>query len=374
MKIDHARVQRFLFTLCLFIIVVWWAAIFVSLNRDQSDPIKLDFIAFWAAAKLALAGEPLSVWNPGLFEIAQGIRSAEKGTMPWFYPPTFQLALAPLGFLPLTLAYGAFIALSLVFYFRLISRIIPDYAGYLVAAPAVILCCFLGNNAVFFAACLGYALLHLTQPARAGFSIALMSMKPTLGPMIPIALLASRRWGVILWASLFVVGMAAAATLLFGIAYWTAFIDASQTALGRIKPGSHETGMMVSWFSLARTAGWSQEAAIGLHGAWLIAMIAALILLWARSATDFNWQAAALFLAVPLTSPHAFHYEMTYGLLALGFMLRAGIGPIGKVIAVTLWLGPLPGIWSTTLFPLVSFAAPVLSIAFVYAVVRGLRG
>lgn len=374
MPTSSQRIQRIVISIGLVVLIGWWGAIVFTLNHRDQGAILIDFVAFWAAAKLALGGEAMAVWDPKLFELAQEAPREGDGQMPWFYPPTFHMVLTPLGFLPFTVAYGIFLILSLGSFWTMLNRIAPHATGLLLLSPAVCLTLMLGNNTLIFSACLIAALISLERPASAGLSIAAMSLKPSLGPMIVPALVASGRWRIILWASLGTVGLAALATVLFGIDYWQEFRTGTRIAMNRIKPDAVETARMISWYAFGRYIGLGTTAAMALHLATVGMIAASVIALWARRKTSADWRAAVLALGIAMTSPHAFHYEMVFAIVALAYALRAGLDRPGIVVAALLWAGPVIGIWPLHLVPLVSYAAPLLSVGFIYCTYRGLRG
>ncbi|MEM7671011.1 MAG: glycosyltransferase family 87 protein [Pseudomonadota bacterium] len=373
MTTGSERIQRIAVTLGVVALVGWWGAITFTINNREHDAILIDFVAFWAAAKLAVSGDAMAVWDPALFEIAQDAPREGDSKMPWFYPPTFHLVMTPFGTLPFSIAYGMFLLISVGGFWTMLNRIVPQATGLLLLSPAVCLTLMLGNNTLIFATCLMAALLWMDRPGRAGLTIAAMSLKPSLGPMIVPALLASGRWRVILWASIGTLALAGVATLAFGPEYWQEFRNGTRIAMNRIKPDAAETSRMISWYAFGRHFGLGTSTALALHLGTVAALAASIIALWSRTRTRSEWRAAVLALGVAMTSPHAFHYEMVFAVVALAFAFRAGLGPIGTIVAALLWLGPVVGIWPLRLVPLVSYAAPLLSLGVLYCTIRGLR-
>jgi len=87
----------------------------------------------------------------------------------------------------------------------------------------------------------GILLIGLSQLFRrnalgAGAMIALLTLKPHLGIMIPVALIAAGYWRTVFWASV-VTGVIVAITLgAFGLEYWSAFF---RVAAGHLRNGGH---------------------------------------------------------------------------------------------------------------------------------------
>jgi hypothetical protein len=96
----------------------------------RGKPVGYDFIAFWSAAWLALQGQPEAAFD------WHAIAAAHQAAVPalhdpfylflWHYPPTFLLAVLPLGYLPYLVALAVFLAGSIAAWAALVRRIIPD--------------------------------------------------------------------------------------------------------------------------------------------------------------------------------------------------------------------------------------------------------
>lgn len=354
----------------------WWIRVTLQINERGDDAFFIDFVAFWAGAKLALQGQAMAVWDQAAFALAQAAPRAEGTQMPWFYPPTWQMAMVPYGLLPFSVAWGVFIVISLALYMRALWRVNPSAWIGLTVCPTVLLTMMLGNNSVLFAGCLALALNRMGRLPRkgvlSGLLIAALSMKPGLGPLIPVALMAGGRWRVILWATIGTLTLATLATLTMGMGHWQAFFDGLGFAINRVVPGSKDAAGMVSWYALAQNLG-LDDAAMVLHLALLAVAAVLLVLVWRRGAAAFDWAAAMLMIGVALTSPHAFHYELVFAMAGFAFALRAGLDWGGKLILALLWLAPLQLLLPVQVLPTVLIASPVASAAFLYCAWRGLR-
>ncbi|MEM8699172.1 MAG: glycosyltransferase family 87 protein, partial [Pseudomonadota bacterium] len=300
----------------------------------------------------------------------------EEARMPWFYPATWHMAVIPFAAAPFSAAWGGFILLSLGLLVAAARGITRSYWPLAVVCPAVLLTTMLGNNAILFAACLAFGLDALMRRARAGSApgllIAVLTMKPSLGLTIPLALAAGGHWRAFVWAAGSAVLLAAIATAVFGIAHWQAFFAALATAMDRVTETSLEAPRMISWYALAHYMGFG-SVALPLHLALLAGMTFLLTLLWRRGAAAGDWRAAALMIAVALTSPHAFHYEMVYALAGMAFALRAGIGRGGGTVLACLWLSPMPLLLPFETAPVIVLACPAATLAFLYCTFRGMR-
>ena len=96
----------------------------------------------------------------------------------------------------------------------------------LLASPAMAINLLMGQNGCLTAALwVGGAALLPRRPATAGALFGLLTFKPQLGVLIPVFLLAGRRYRAILAACLSAAVLAAASVVAFGPGSWRAFVD-----------------------------------------------------------------------------------------------------------------------------------------------------
>jgi len=88
-----------------------WAMRGPALVNAGGMAVGRDFVTYWSAGNLALAGEPAAVFDVERLRAAEAAAvGARIGATPWFYPPTFLLLAATLASLP----YPAALAASLI--------------------------------------------------------------------------------------------------------------------------------------------------------------------------------------------------------------------------------------------------------------------
>src|SRR5512139_1809356 len=71
-----------------------------KLSDRLGKPIGADFVQYWAASHLALAGEAATVYDPTKFYEVERQVTGVFYPVPWLYPPTFLIILLPLALLP----------------------------------------------------------------------------------------------------------------------------------------------------------------------------------------------------------------------------------------------------------------------------------
>jgi hypothetical protein len=335
------------------VFAVYTLMLIVEINRDGygGNSIQIDFTAYWAAAKLALAGHPLDAFDPPTLTAAQELPPGAAGTdLRWLYTPAWLLVISPLGLLPFSSAFLIYSFISFAVFATATRPLATPVSGgpvLVLAAPAVIFSLMLGNISLLWTAGLLGALTALAhgRAAVAGCLIALLTVKPQLGLLIPLALIAGTHWRAFFWASGVSIAIAAAPTAVFGLDGWLAFLAAMESMWDHVRGNTVRYDWLVTWYATARLAGIGHEVAILLNTVVTVACGIAVFLVWRRPvSTDIK--AATLCVAIPLATPYAYHYEMTLGLAAAIFLIRDGFGATrgARFWLLALWLGPLPGI------------------------------
>lgn len=366
--------------LMVFAFVVNTVKIVMQINDPAFDgqAIQLDFTAFWAAAKLALAGDAVTAFDPDVLRAAQQLPSDQPpGDILWLYPPAWHVLILPLGFMPFSAAY---IAYSLVVFtvfvlaLRPLARPLPGGVALVVGAPAVIIIMTLGNNSLLWIAGLAAALgaMARRQQVLAGLLIGLLTLKPQLGIMIPFALAFGGYWRTVFWACISTVVVHLVPTLFMGFDYWTYFFRTMRFVADLMQTDIVRFERMMSWYALARHWGADHAVAQPLQLAVSGICAAAVAWVWSRPKASFDIKAATLFTVIPLATPYAYHYEMTHTLIAALFLVRDGFGATQgqRWWLLLLWLGPVPGLALLDQAPPVLYAAPMLTANLALCVAR----
>ena len=281
-----------------------------------------DFVTFWAAGRETLAGHAAAVYDwPTLKAVEEGLVGPIDGYLGWPYPPTYLFVAAALALLPYTIAFGVWVFGTFLAYLVAIRTIVGDRVGYFLAAacPAVLANFMVGQNGFLSASLIGGALtLVEDQPIWAGVLLGLLSYKPHLGLLFPIALVAGGRWRVIASAAIVVAVMAAASALIFGGDTWRAFFAGISPAL--VFDGA-AWGKLQSAFGLVRALGGGEALAWTVHMIVALMAAAAVGVLW-RSRAVYDIKAAALGTAILLAAPHVLTYDLVILAVPIAFLFR----------------------------------------------------
>jgi len=288
-----------------------------------------DFVGVWSAGKLALAGHPAAIYDwPAhkLIEVS-AVGHPFDGYYGWHYPPTFLFVAILLALLPYTTAYMAWTLGTFPAYLVATRAIVGDRIGYLLAAafPAVLANAVVGQNGFLTAALIGGALLLMERrPVLAGVLLGLLTYKPHLGLLFPVALVAGRHWRVFVTAATVAIVMAVAAWLVFGTECWQAFFaNIGHTERVFLSQGQADWSKLQTAFGLTRTLGGSEALAWAAQGAVALIAAGAIALLW-RSDCAQEIKAAALGCGVMLATPYLYTYDLVVLAVPLAFLFHLG--------------------------------------------------
>jgi hypothetical protein len=323
------RISLVGFTLALgFVIVLagaWLAGTW--LLDPYNRPIANDFVNVWAAGHLALEGNAAAAYDWTLHKAAEvaAVGHDFENYYGWHYPPTFFFVAATLAMLPFSTAAVVWLGVTLPAFVAAVRHIIGSRAGIFIAlgSPAVLWNASAGQNGYFTAALMGGALgLMQKRPWLAGLCLGLLSYKPHLGLLFPLALIAGSCWRVFFSAALVTAALAAASWFVFGETSWTAFLawipTTSHVVLGE---GGADFSRLQSLFGLVRMLGGGEVLAWQLQAACAGLLAVAVMLLW-HSSVAFELKAAALSCAALLATPYLYIYDLVALTIPVAFLLR----------------------------------------------------
>ena len=346
---DRRLVQAVVFAGAL-VTVLFVAALMTTAFLVTSDSgtraLSMDYRVFWSAARLALGGEFLAPFDNATLAAVHNVDTQQW--MPWLYPPGYLLLIAPLGAPSFAVSYAIFTALSVA----VMALAVRPFAGgsvtlwlALALAPAFLPALIIGQNSlIWFAGLVGaLAVLQSGRPVLAGVLIGCLTLKPQLGLMIPVALLAAGHWRVILVAAGTTLLVAALPTLVTGVAYWPQFLDRLAEQGDRLVAQISQLDLMVGPVSLMVSLGVAPKLAFTLQAAVSFLSALAVALVWRSARACGDTRSAALLAAIFLSAPYLWYYEAALMPLTGLFLWRAGLippRPWGLALLFLLWLGP----------------------------------
>ncbi|HEY1748982.1 MAG TPA: glycosyltransferase family 87 protein [Xanthobacteraceae bacterium] len=291
--------------------------------------VQSDFVNVWAAGRLVLDGHAASAYDWPTHKLVEeaAVGHPFAGYFGWHYPPPFLFVAAGLALLSFAAAYAVWVFATFPIYLAAIRAIIGDRTGYLLAAafPAILSNFIVGQNGFLTAGLFGGALFLLErQPILAGVLIGLLSYKPHLGFLFPLALAAGGYWRTFAAASVVAALMAAASWLAFGTDTWLAFVaNIGHTEQAFLSEGAADLGKMQTAFGTVRTLGGSETLAWWVQAVVALAAAISVAALW-RSRAENEIKAAALGTAAMLATPYLYTYDLVVLAVPLAFLFRLG--------------------------------------------------
>jgi alpha-1,2-mannosyltransferase len=293
--------------------MVAWALTGRGIDDPLGRPVGTDFISFWTVSWALLHDRTHAIYMPEALAALE--RSVEQGTntfYAWLYPPIALFIVYPLAFLPYLWSLLVWLAAGTALYLTALWRILPRplalWAG--LAFPAVLITMEHGQNAFLTTGLVTWALLLLPRrPVVAGILIGLLTFKPQLGLLVPLALIAGRHWRALIAAAATSLTLAAATMAAFGPHIWTEYLTVAPLARELLDFALVPAYKMQSVYTASRLIGASATAAYGVQA--LATLGSALVILWVwRQPADQELKNAALIAATPLATPFILDYDL----------------------------------------------------------------
>jgi hypothetical protein len=298
-----------------------------------------DFISFWTAGRMLHSGGHV-------YDVAAHIEAQRRyfapanGYTAFFYPPPFLIACYPLGLLQYFPALAAWLATTGAAFLAVVrlwlreTRIRQPLLLLAAAFPPVLITVTHGQTSFLVAALLALGAFWVRRrPELAGICFGLATIKPQFGLLVPLVLLATREWRVIVAAAATAAVLFGLATLAFGVGVWADWFAVTGAAQDAMSGGAVGFGKMQSVFAAGRLLGVSTGAAYVLQTA--VALAAAGALAWAGWGRGYTPAlASAMLVGALLATPFVLDYDMV--LLAFPLIWLAGreFRPWEKIVVV----------------------------------------
>lgn len=299
------------------------------------EPRTIDFVSFWAAARLAIGGYAPLAFDVNVHRQVEATVVSLYGLLPFPYPPPFLLLLLPFGIPPFWLAFPLWvIATGAVYVFASRRMSAPTFA---LAQPAVFLNAIQGQNGLLTSGIFMLAADRLaTAPFLAGTIWGLLVMKPQLALLLPVALIAGREWKAIAGGALSAVVVSLAALFVLGTDAYKGFFHILPLYGHWMSIGEWPWPKLASPFAMLRYFDVPQPAALLIHAAIAVAAGSLTWRAWARGAAE---RVPILAAATLLVSPYSLTYDSLLLLVPLAWLMKQKRDPY--VIAIA-WLLLLP--------------------------------
>lgn len=308
-----------------------------------------DFIVFNHAAKAAGTPDMISIYEMETLKTQLQEAYPGKGdfNFAWMYPPTMYLVIAPFGPLPYLVSFTLWVVVFAGAFFLTLSKLWADkWAVFFVASsPAVFQGVITGQNGFLTATLIAIAGAFADRrPILAGVAAGLLTIKPQLGLLIPVAFIAAGCWRAFGAAAATAILLAAVSCVAFGVESWTGFYEGVAAHGARMTAEGFPFHKLVTPFGFATMLGVDASWASAVQIASALALAAYVFLIW-RNVKAWDLRLAALATSAMLATPYAFYYELTIMapamLLIAKRAVEAGWLPYEKLSLVAVWILPL---------------------------------
>jgi alpha-1,2-mannosyltransferase len=329
--------------LLLFSFIALWLDGFFG---TATTPTANDFVSFYAAGKLVLAGTPALAYNQAAHYMAEQQAAAPGAPyIFFFYPPVFLFLCAGLAKLPYYVAYVLFQSVTLGLFVGVMRGILRENGWTwilpMLAFPAALWTIGQGQNAFLTATLFGAATLLIDRrPLTAGLLFGLLCYKPHFGLLIPVALAAGRHWRAFICASLTIVALTGLSVVLFGWGTWQAYFTAFAGSSDTYTSGRIALAGMITPFGGALLLGFDVRHAYVIQAIATLSMAVLIAVIWRRGATR-ALRGASLLAATLLAVPLALVYDELLLLVAIAWFVREarmrGFLPWEKILLIAIY-------------------------------------
>lgn len=317
-RLERLRLPAMAVSLCFLFLVV------TALVTILRDPYQMDFISYWAAGKLGLQGQA-----PLAYNVIEHHRVAQEafqqvGQIPFGYPPAFLLLAAPFALFSYPVAAVLWVVMTWAGYALAIRLWAPKAYWLAMAMPPLLINAITGQAGFLIAALFiaGVAVLP-KRPLLGGVLLGLIVLKPQLGLVIPLALIAGREWRAFAGAAFASAGLLLLGLLIFGWQSCQAWLGNAGLYSSVVADGLAGWQRMASVYAALRFDGLGASPAWIVQGMVAVAAIATACLIWRRTA-DAGARAAALAAATALASPYLFGYDTLLLILPFAWLVARG--------------------------------------------------
>lgn len=343
---------------------------FLNGELSRGQVVGRDFLHSWTAVNLANEGKYNDIYNPDLLVSYSPDEVKKTGVAFNFaYPPQTLVLLQPLSnfnYITSLVLWSIFGVLCYVLSSMVLQRKFSNIALVLIA-PTTFLNISMGQNGLFTAALLISGLMLLdNKPRLSGILFGILTIKPHLGILIPIALIVGGYKKSFLWAVISTVCIFILSLLVFDIEVWEAWINNS--------PWVYAKNFIESGTGLALFMQPSPFMSIRLlfndiEMAWFIQLLSAVfsagcVIYSFKNSQCLEIKASVLITATYLVSPYIHSYDMAALSMVIIWQIRKGFynGFIygEQTLLIVVWLMPLLmmlfGYLGYPIFPLILIA------------------
>ena len=308
-----------------------------------------DFLNFWMYGRAAWLPDPGRFYDPRLYNDAlSALLGPDYPGQNWSYPPSVVLLAAPFGRLGYIPALLAWTVLGVGLFVWIARRRVGDYRLLIpiLLSPAAIFCLMSGQSSfVTVAMLLTIFACYERRPTLAGVLIGLLSLKPQLGLLFPVMLLAAGRWRVFAVAAATTAAIVALTAALFGPQVWIDFVLKGLPVQNLVlaDPERVATPFYLTIFMNVRGADLSYATAMAVQLCFSAFAVGAVFYAFRfRAHADPRLLAGLFFACTICGGPYLLAYDaLAATCVAVMLLATGGLGALGATLAKLMYWLPL---------------------------------
>jgi hypothetical protein len=339
----------------LLVATVLWVLPVGPLTANRTALAARDYTDMWAAGHLAARGMGDVFFDKASFSSAlHAMFGPGFPEQIWPYPPSMLLLAVPLSTLPLLSGFLLYTCSTLgLLWLALRSNGLTRAAcSSVLLSPAVADNALAGQNAALTAAMLfgGLVLLDSRQ-FIAGMLLGLLVIKPQLGLLLPVCLVAAGHWRALAAMTISASLMIGLSSLFFGVDAWLGFFERTRPMVTAIMEAPWQASpsqrIFASPLMAARSIGASPQVAYSFQVSVTLICAAVAWRAWRGSTIDPFVRAAFTGLLALAAAPWVHTYDMVALSLSV-VMLYPTASPRSRILLAYAWIWP----GAVVLFPL----------------------
>ncbi len=302
---------NFLAIMVLFLIV---SNVFFVNTSNINAPLGSDFGNFYIASVDLLNENVNRIYDlKNFYEDMKSFFGHELDYERYFsYPPVYFLLIYGLAFFPYFLSYALWNVTGYLCLATALRQLCSWRMSFVIALanPAMNEGVVTGQNGAYTATFLGGGLTLLEKsPIAGGALLGALVMKPQIGLLVPVALLASRSWSALFAFTASALGLVGLSVLLFGFEAWVSYFQVVGHTGDMVLKYAYFALGMTSVYASLRSFGVSEYAAYAVQISVSITMMILVFVFWSKGGINKN-KLAFLVLACVFSTPYLFHYDL----------------------------------------------------------------
>ncbi len=297
-----------------------------------------DYTDMWAAGRFVTVGNYDALFDKAAFNA--GLKAMFGAGFPdqmWPYPPPILLLAVPLSALALAPGFLLYTvgSMSLLWLVLRLGDLTKIECWAVLLSPAVAENALAGQNGALTGAfLLGGLLLADRRPVLAGVMLGALMVKPQLGMLAPVCLLASRNWRALAAMAASAILMIALSGAVFGFDKWVGFFRYTQPMVSAVLQtpwqGLTWQRIFASPLMAARSMGADLPVACSFQAGISLLSVAAAWRIWRAPTADPVIRASLSGLLALIAAPWVHTYDMiplsvAVAVLAAGASREAGV-------------------------------------------------